>query len=302
LEYHKPVLLEESVSLLNIKPDGVYVDVTFGGGGHSRLILSHLSEKGRLVAFDRDQDAKANLISDSRLVFVPRNFQFIEEALAAREISAVDGIIADLGISSHQIDTAHRGFSFRFDALIDMRMDTTQEVTAADLLNHRKGDELLRIFRTYGEVPNAKKLVRIICERRQLETIRTTHQFESIIERCIPQNKRAKYLAQVYQALRIEVNQELEALRALLLAANPLLSEGGRIVIIAYHSLEDRMVKRFFRAGNFMGVIAKDFYGNPLTPWKLITRKAIQANAEEVQGNSRARSARLRAAEKKAIG
>lgn len=296
--YHIPVLLDASVEGLALKPDGTYVDVTFGGGGHSREILSRL-EGGRLVAFDRDGDAGANQPDDERLIFIREDFQFIESALLRKRITQVDGILADLGISSHQIDTPDRGFSFRFAADLDMRMDQRETRTAADILNEYEELELVKLFRDLGEIPNAKKLARLIVARRHPGGIRTTDQFETIIRDSIPPKRRAKYMAQVYQALRIEVNGELDSLRSLLVASLKLLKPGGRIVVIAYHSLEDRMVKRFLRAGNFEGKEEKNLYGHSLSPWQLITRRAIQPDEAEIEQNPRARSARLRIAAKK---
>ena len=295
--YHIPVLLHPSVDLLQIKPGGVYVDATFGGGGHSREILTRI-EKGLLVAFDQDKDAAANQWEDARFRFVRQNFRHMVQALEKIQITQVDGILADLGISSHQIDQPERGFSFRFDARLDMRMDQRQELTAADVLNETPEEELVRVFSRYGEIPNAKKLVRLISEYRTHDKLTYTQQLETVIESCIPRDRRSKYLAQVYQALRIQVNGELQALEALLLNSLQLLKPGGRMVVISYHSLEDRLVKRFFRSGNFQGELIKDFYGNPLTPWKVLTRKAIQPTPEEIEANARARSARLRAVER----
>ncbi len=295
--YHIPVLLQESIDLLEVDPNGTYVDVTFGGGGHSREILKRL-ENGKLIAFDQDPDVRENIVEDKRFEFVPENFEFIEKILVSRNLLPVDGIIADLGISSHQIDTPLRGFSYRFEGPLDMRMNPDKELTASMILNEANESRLLYIFRTYGEIPNAKKLVRFIVREREGEKILHTHQLESIIQECIPRNRKAKYLAQVYQALRMEVNRELEVLETLLRTSLDLLRPGGRIAIIAYHSLEDRMVKHFLRSGNFSGIQQKDFYGNVITPWKLITRKAIQASEEEIAINSRARSARLRVAMK----
>ncbi|MEO1417050.1 MAG: 16S rRNA (cytosine(1402)-N(4))-methyltransferase RsmH [Bacteroidota bacterium] len=296
--YHIPVLLHETVDGLAVHEGGTYVDVTFGGGGHTREILSRLNE-GRVVAFDRDVDAKANLLDDTKLIFIGQDFQFIESALLLKRITQVDGILADLGISSHQIDTPERGFSYRFDAELDMRMDVRQERTAADILNEAEEEELLRIFWNYGELKNARKVVRNIISRRIGAKISTTSQLENILQDCIPPRHRIKFLSQVYQALRIEVNQELKALETLLEVSLKLLRPGGRLSIISYHSLEDRMVKRFMRSGNFQGKEEKDLYGNSLSPWKLIARKAIQPNEEEIARNPRARSARLRIAEKK---
>ncbi|MEO0897661.1 MAG: 16S rRNA (cytosine(1402)-N(4))-methyltransferase RsmH [Bacteroidota bacterium] len=296
--YHIPVLLKDTVDGLNIKPGGVYVDVTFGGGGHSREILRRL-EGGTLIVFDRDEDAKANVPDDDRVIFIGKDFKFIDTSLMWRKITAVDGILADLGISSHQIDTPERGFSYRFDAPLDMRMDRTQGRTAAEVLNEEEEDTLVMIFSRYGEITNSRKLARAIAVRRAVSPIGYTQDFEGVIQSCIPPKRRAKYLSQVYQALRIEVNNELKSLETLLTASLKLLNKEGRLSIISYHSLEDRMVKRFFRAGNFSGKEEKDFYGNSLSPWKVITRKAIQASPEEIELNSRARSARLRVAEKK---
>lgn len=298
VEYHLPVLLQPSVDLLEIKPEGIYVDATFGGGGHSRELLSRLTS-GKLIAFDQDPDAVQNVQNQENLVFVANNFAFIEEELAERGIEKVNGILADLGISSHQIDTPERGFSYRFDAPLDMRMNPGQGISAKEVLNEWELDALTAVFRRYGEVPNAYKLAGVIVARRQAEQIETTFQFESIISGCIPPRGRAKYLAQVYQALRIVVNGELEVLEKLLLASLNVLTPGGRIAIIAYHSLEDRMVKHFFRSGNFEDRLEKDFYGNSLSPWKLITRRPVSASETEIERNPRARSARLRVAEKK---
>lgn len=296
--YHIPVLLEACMKGLALKEGGTYVDVTFGGGGHTKEILQQL-KGGQVVGFDRDGDAVDNQPADDRFIFIREDFQFIESALLRKRITQVDGILADLGISSHQIDTPERGFSFRFPADLDMRMDQRQEQTAADLLNELEEEELAKLFRDLGEIPNAKKLARLIVARRFPGGIRTTEQFEGIIQECIQPKRRAKYLAQVYQALRIEVNGELTSLETLLKASLKLLKPGGRLVVIAYHSLEDRMVKRFLKAGNFEGKEEKDFYGNSLSPWKLITRRAIQPDEAEIARNPRARSARLRIAEKK---
>ena len=295
--YHAPVLLGESLDLLAVDPNGIYVDVTYGGGGHSGKLLERL-ESGKLIAFDQDPDARQNLIADDRLVFVARNFAFIEIALEELGIGEVDGILADLGVSSHQFDTAERGFSYRFDAPLDMRMNQAEGLTAAEVLNTYEESELIRVLKQYGEVQNARKVVKLISQYRKNAEVQTTGQLEGILRSCIPPKRRAKYLAQVYQALRIEVNKELEALEKLLLASLNVLKPGGRIAVIAYHSLEDRMVKRFFRAGNLAGKLEKDFYGNPLTPWKLITRRAVVADEAEIERNPRARSARLRVAEK----
>ncbi len=271
------------------------MDVTFGGGGHSREILKRM-DAGKLIAFDRDPAARLNLPDDDRINLIPEDFKFIETMLPAYGVGKVDGILADLGVSSHQFDTADRGFSFRFEGPLDMRMNPGQELNAAKLINESEAEVLLSIFQQYGEVPNAKKLVRIITEQRQSGLIQTTGHFETVIQSCIPQHRRSKYLAQVFQALRIAVNSEMESLTRLLLASLQLLKPEGRLVVIAYHSLEDRMVKRFLKTGNLMGKLNKDFYGNPITPWEQITRRAIQPSEEEIEINPRARSARLRAA------
>ncbi|MCB0835333.1 MAG: 16S rRNA (cytosine(1402)-N(4))-methyltransferase RsmH [Bacteroidetes bacterium] len=296
--YHTPVLLKESIDFLAIKPDGVYVDVTFGGGGHSREILKRLGPKGKLIGFDRDEDAGKNLIDDERLIFVAEDFQFIEHALQERGLAPVDGILADLGVSSYQLDTPERGFSYRFDGPLDMRMNRREGPTAADLLNEESEEELVRIFRTYGEIPNNRKLVRTILTAREITPILQTKQFEQNIQSCLPRNRQAKYLAQVYQALRIEVNGEMDSLASLLESSLNLLKPGGHFVVIAYHSLEDRMVKHFFRSGNLAGKEVKDHFGRLLTPWEKITRRPVQATEEEVNRNPRARSARLRAAKR----
>jgi 16S rRNA (cytosine1402-N4)-methyltransferase len=296
--YHISVLLSESIDLLAIKADGVYVDVTFGGGGHTKEILRRLGKNGKVFAFDRDAEARENQIDDERLTIIPTDFKFIDSELAKRGIRNVDGILADLGVSSHQFDTAERGFSFRFDAPLDMRMDTSQALTAATILNEYEATDLQTMFSRYGEVINSKTLAQTIVNQRKIEKITGTFQFEQKITACILKKERNKYLAQVYQALRIEVNQELASLEALLLASENLLEKGGRISIIAYHSLEDRMVKHIFRTGNLADKVEKDFYGNVLTPWKLITKKAIAPSESEIENNPRARSAKLRAAEK----
>lgn len=295
--YHTPVLLQESVDLLGMKPDGIYVDVTFGGGGHTREMLSRLTT-GKVIAFDQDPDAQQNVPNQENLVFIPNNFAFLEYELKERGWNQVDGVLADLGISSHQIDTPARGFSYRFDAPLDMRMDPGRGEPASEILNEGDREYLIQIFRRYGEVPNAVKLAKVIEERRRTEAIVGTFQFESMIQSCIPKRGQAKYLAQVYQALRIVVNKELEVLEKLLVDSLKVLAPGGRLGVIAYHSLEDRMVKRFMRAGNFEGKVEKDFYGNSLSPWKLVTRRPVIAPDKEIEQNPRARSARLRVATK----
>ena len=297
--YHKPVLLKESVDLLAMQPEGVYVDVTFGGGGHSREILSRL-EAGRLIVFDRDPDALGNQMQDERLEFVPRDFRFFDDVWRESGFEKVDGILADLGVSSHQFDTPERGFSFRFPAPLDMRMNTREGETAADLLLELGEKELADLFYRYGEVSNARKVARLIVAQRELSPITTTVELVSVLESCIPPKRRSKYLAQVFQALRIEVNGEMKSLEALLQASVKWLKPGGRLVVISYHSLEDRMVKRFMKSGNLAGIqVRDDVYGHQITPWQQVTRRAIQASPEEIEQNPRARSARLRAVELK---
>ncbi len=297
-DYHVSVLLDESVSGLAIEAGGRYVDVTFGGGGHTGEILNRL-EGGQVVAFDKDPDAKRNLLEDERLVFVAEDFQFIETALQVRNLVPVQGILADLGISSHQIDTPTRGFSFRFEGPLDMRMNTGQDFNAEVLLNEYEEEELAKVFHHFGEVPAARKAARLVVEARKRFALKTTLDLEKALEKGIPPKRRSKYLAQVYQAIRIAVNGEMEGLASLLESSLRVLAPGGRLAVISYHSLEDRMVKRFLRSGNFSGREEKDFYGHSLSPWKLITRKAIMPTEAEIERNPRARSARLRIAEKK---
>jgi 16S rRNA (cytosine1402-N4)-methyltransferase len=294
--YHKPVLLHETVDLLGIRAGGIYVDVTFGGGGHSREILRRL-EGGQLFAFDKDSDAIENKPEDGRFTLVQSDFKFIESALKGLGIEAVDGILADLGISSHQVDTPHRGFSFRFDAPLDMRM-SQEGMTAADVLNTYAASDLEWLLREYGEVRAAGKLAAEIVSSRVHRPVRTTQDLEEIAGRCVEATNLRKLLTLVYQALRIEVNGEMEGLEALMQGSLRMLKPGGRMSVISYHSLEDRRVKHFFRAGNFEGKEEKDFFGRSLSPWKVVTRKAIQPNDAEIEDNPRARSARLRAAEK----
>lgn len=298
MAYHIPVLLETSIEHLNIKPDGLYVDVTMGGGGHSRAILAQLGPKGRLYAFDRDNDAQPNAIDDARFTLIREDFKNLVNALAEHGVTKIDGLLADLGVSSHQFDTAERGFSFRFDGPLDMRMDDRAELDAATLINEESDLELKRIFRHYGEVPNAARLARVIVAGRSGGKIMTTRELVAIAEPCLPPRGQSKYLAQMFQALRIAVNDEMASLEALLVGVTEVMEVDGSIVVIAYHSLEDRMVKRFLRAGNFEGKINKDFYGHDLIPWKVVTRRAVQASDEEVSENPRARSARLRSAKR----
>ncbi len=296
--YHIPVLLEACIEGLKIKPNGVYVDVTFGGGGHSREILKHLNEDGVLVAFDQDPDAQRNIIQDSRFKFVDQNFTHLKNNLRLLGYRQVDGILADLGVSSHQFNEAGRGFSTRFDADLDMRMDQQRDLTAAVVLNTYDEADLHKIFGIYGEVKNAKSLAKTIVTARLNEPIKTLTQFKQVISALIPRGKENKYLAQVFQALRIEVNAEIEVLHAFLTQAAEVLKPGGRLVVISYHSLEDRPVKNFMTKGKFSGEVEKDFYGNVKKPLEMISRKAILASENELQVNSRARSAKLRIAEK----
>ncbi|GET20929.1 16S rRNA (cytosine(1402)-N(4))-methyltransferase RsmH [Prolixibacter denitrificans] len=296
-EYHVPVLLDASVDGLALKPGGVYVDVTFGGGGHSRRILEKL-EGGKLLAFDQDVDARQNLIDDDRLIFVQHNFRFLKNFLRYYGLEKVDGILADLGVSSHEFDEADRGFSFRFDGKLDMRMNQTAEKDAASIVNEYEESELMRIFRTYGEVKNARRLVSLITNARSEEPVNTIGQFLKVIEPCVPAKTEKKYLAQVFQALRIEVNREMDVLRDFLEAIPEVLNPGGRFVAITYHSLEDRMVKNFVRSGKVEGTIEKDLYGNYEVPVKAVNRKPIVPDEDEINDNPRARSAKLRIAER----
>ena len=298
MNYHLPVMLNECIEGLNIRPEGTYVDATFGGGGHSRAILSQLGESGRLIAFDQDADALANAIEDSRFKLLNENFRHMKSFLRLQGVRSVDGILADLGVSSHQFDVAERGFSTRFNGELDLRMDRRQEVTARELVNRMDEHELTRILRLYGELPNAYQMAKAICRARAEKEIETTFDLREAVKHHLPRGMENKYLAMLFQALRIEVNGELEALQEMLRQAAELLNPGGRIAVMSYHSLEDRIVKNFFRAGNFEGEIEKDFYGNPIVPLKPVSRKAIVAGEEELQRNPRSRSARLRVAEK----
>ena len=296
--YHVPVLLEESVSGLNIDPDGVYLDLTFGGGGHSREILKRLKD-GCLIGFDQDADALANVPDDDRFIFVNHNFRYLRNFLRYCGYDEADGILADLGVSSHEFDEAGRGFSFRFDAELDMRMNQRSRLKATDILNTYSEEDLTRIFRNYGEVDNAKRLVDLIVKARAEKMITRSEEFLQVIAPCVPKQKEKKYLAQVYQALRIEVNGELEALEDMLKEAELALRPGGRLVVITYHSLEDRIVKNFLKSGNFEGKVEKDFYGHVKRNFEFVNRKVIVPSEEEIEKNPRARSAKLRIAEKR---
>ncbi|WP_455509345.1 16S rRNA (cytosine(1402)-N(4))-methyltransferase RsmH [Butyricimonas paravirosa] len=296
--YHVPVLLEESVSGLNIDPDGVYLDLTFGGGGHSREILKRLKD-GCLIGFDQDSDALANVPDDSRFIFVNHNFRYLRNFLRYCGYDEADGILADLGVSSHEFDEAGRGFSFRFDAELDMRMNQRSRLKATDILNTYSEEDLIRIFRNYGEVDNVRRLVDLVVKARTEKMISRSEEFLQVIAPCVPKQKEKKYLAQVYQALRIEVNGELEALEDMLKEAERALRPGGRLVVITYHSLEDRIVKNFLKSGNFEGKVEKDFYGHVKRNFELVNRKVIVPSEEEIERNPRARSAKLRIAEKR---
>ena len=296
--YHVPVMLKECIEGLNIKPNGVYVDVTFGGGGHSREILKNLGKDGVLIAFDQDPDAQRNKIDDPRFVFVDQNFGFLKNNLRLLGYKQVDGILADLGVSSHQFNEPSRGFSTRFEADLDMRMDKQRPLTAAIVLNTYAEDKLHKIFGIYGEVKNAKSLARAISTARMEQPIATLADFKNAIANHIPKGKENKYLAQVFQALRIEVNAEIEVLENFLEQSAAVLKSGGRLVVMSYHSLEDRPVKSFIAKGKFRGEVEKDFYGNEQKPFKTITRKAVVADEKELVRNSRSRSAKLRIGEK----
>ena len=295
--YHNPVMLAQSVDGLNIQPNGIYVDVTFGGGGHSKAILERL-ENGRLIAFDQDSDALQNVINDPRFTFIHQNFKYLKNFLRLHNASKIDGLIADLGVSSHQFDIPERGFSTRFNGELDARMDIRNERTAASIINNYALLELTRVFRLYGELKNAFSLSKRIVESRDSSPINSIEELKSCLLSLAPRNRENKFFAQVFQALRIEVNEELEALQILLKQTSEVLKPGGRLVVLSYHSLEDRLVKNFIKAGNFEGEVEKDFYGNIRSPFKSISRKPIIASDDEVEINSRARSAKLRIAEK----
>lgn len=297
--YHIPVLLKETVDGLNINPDGVYVDVTFGGGGHSREILSRLSLKGHLYSFDQDEDAEQNIIQDKRFTFVRSNFRYIKNWMRYYGIEQVDGILADLGVSSHHFDAQERGFSFRFDAPLDMRMNQKAQRTAADILNEYSESQLADIFYLYGELRNARKIAATVVKNRANSPIKTTGDFMEIIKTFFEKDREKKELAKVFQALRIEVNQEMQALKEMLTASATILKPGGRLSVLTYHSLEDRMVKNLIKTGNVEGRVEKDFFGNTNAPLKMINNKVIMASEEEQASNPRSRSAKLRIAEKK---
>jgi 16S rRNA (cytosine1402-N4)-methyltransferase len=298
MAYHVPALLEESIRGLNIRPSGIYVDVTFGGGGHSGEILKHLTT-GRLIAFDQDEDAERNIFSDSRFTFLNQNFRFLKNNLKFNDIPSVDGIIADLGVSFHQFDEPTRGFTFRQDAPLDMRMNKNSPQKASDLLTSLNETELADLFYGYGELTNSRKIARAIATARmQKKQLLTVNDIDMVLRKLAPFGQEHKFFAKVFQALRIAVNREIDYLKEMLVQALEILNPGGRLVVITYHSLEDRVVKNFMKTGNFEGEVKKDFYGNPVTPFGQINRKVIIPSEEEISINNRARSARLRIAEK----
>ncbi len=296
--YHQPVLLNESIEGLNIDPNGIYVDATYGGGGHSQTILQQLNQ-GKLIAFDQDIEAEQNVIRDDRLIFIRHNFRYMKNFLKYMDILQVDGILADLGVSSHHLNVPERGFSFRFDAPLDMRMNQNTKLTARYVINHYQANQLEQIFKYYGEIRRTRPLLNAILQKRSEKEISSNNELIEILEPYIPQKTRNKFLAQVFQALRIEVNQEISTLKSFLIQSLKMLKPGGRIAVIAYHSIEDRVVKNFFKTGNFDGKPEKDFYGNTHSPFNLVNRKIITPGEEEIKQNNRARSARLRIAEKK---
>lgn len=297
-QYHVPVMLEECIEGLNIKPDGIYIDLTFGGGGHSKEILKHLSEDGSLYAFDQDSDAVKNALDDDRFTMIEDNFSNLTNQLKLYRVTQVDGILADLGISSYQIDCAERGFSTRFDAELDLRMNRKQVLTAKDVVNTYSLEQLKKIFANYGELSNAYQIAKRI-ESSQIEGISTTNQLKEILQPLAQRGKENKFFAQVFQALRIEVNGEIDVLQKMLEQTSPLLKQGGRLVVMSYHSLEDRLVKNYIKTGNCEGKIEKDFFGNVLNELEQVNRKPITASEQELIRNPRSRSAKLRIAQKK---
>jgi 16S rRNA (cytosine1402-N4)-methyltransferase len=295
--YHTPVLLKESVEGLQIKPDGIYVDVTFGGGGHSKEIIKHLNT-GKLVAFDQDDDAQENLIDDKRFVFVNHNFRFLKNFLKYHKLEKVDGLLADLGVSSHHFDNPDRGFSFRFEGELDMRMNQSATISAKEVVNEYEEEKLAKVFWEYGELKNSRKLAKAVVEQRAIKKIETINEFTDILMPYLQKHAEHKFLAKVFQALRIEVNREIEFLKDMLLQTIDTIKPGGRLVVITYHSLEDRIVKNFIREGQFEGEVEKDFYGNKNVPFKAVNRKVIVPDEAEIEINNRARSAKLRIAER----
>jgi 16S rRNA (cytosine1402-N4)-methyltransferase len=296
--YHIPVMLDECISALNIKPNGIYVDLTMGGGGHTREILKHLGPEGHLYSLDQDPDAEANAPKDPRHTFVASNFRFVRGALRLRGVEHVDGILADLGVSSHHFDAKHRGFSFRGEALLDMRMNTRGGRTAADIVNTYTNDALSKIFSEYGELDTTWKIANCIERARNEKPITTTAELVEAVKPCTPPKDESKFLTKLFQALRIELNGEIEALKMALEQSKRLLNPEGRLVVMSYHSLEDRLVKNFMRSGNCDGIIEKDFFGRATTQFKVITRKATIPSDEEIATNPRSRSAKLRVAER----
>jgi len=297
MTYHETVLLKESIDGLDIKPGGIYVDVTFGGGGHSKEILKKIGD-GKLIAFDQDEDALENTIDDKRFILINANFRFLKNFLMFHKILAVDGIIADLGISSHQIDDPERGFSTRFNSELDLRMDRKSELTAKQILAEYPVERLSKVFYDYGELKQSYQIANTIVAERKSKEIRSVDELKTVIEKFAERGKENKFYAQIFQALRIEINGEMEALKELLIQSNEVLNKGGRLVAIAYHSLEDRLVKNYMKSGNFEGTIEKDFYGNVQSPMKMVTRKPIVPSEEEIEKNKRARSGKLRIAVK----
>jgi len=296
--YHTPALLHESISGLNIRPNGVYVDVTFGGGGHSKEILSHLGSTGKLIAFDQDEDAIKNAIDDPRFIFVRSNFRFLKNFLRYHEIDEVDGVLADLGVSSHHFDDSERGFSFRFSGKLDMRMNRNAPKTAANILNEYSEAQLADMFFRFGELKNARRIASAVVAFRQQTEIKNIEDLLQILDPLVRKDKEKKTLAQAFQALRIEVNAEMTVLTDMLTQALQVVKPGGRLSVISYHSLEDRLVKNFFKTGNFEGKVVKDFFGNVETPFEVVNRKVIIPSEEEMRENPRSRSAKLRVAEK----
>lgn len=297
MTYHIPALLKESIDGLSIRPDGVYVDVTFGGGGHSMEILKRLGA-GKLIAFDQDEDARLNIPEDDRFLFLDQNFRFLKNNLLFNGINSIDGLIADLGVSFHQFDVPERGFTFRQDAPLDMRMNRGRSVTAASLLQTLDEKDLADIFFRYGELTNSRRIAKEIVSARNTKPLTTVNDFINVVGKLAPFRQENKYYAKVFQALRIAVNHEIEYLKEMLEQALDVLKTGGRLVVISYHSLEDRIVKNFMKTGNFEGLEDKDFFGNVKTPFRLINRKGTTPDEQEIANNSRARSARLRIAEK----
>ena len=297
--YHVPVLLDESINGLNLHPDGVYIDVTFGGGGHSREILRRLPQGSRLFSFDQDADAERNIVDDDRFTFVRSNFRYLKNWMRYYEIGHIDGLLADLGVSSHHFDDESRGFSFRFDAPLDMRMNKRADKTAADIVAENDEEALADIFYLYGELKNSRRIASALVKARQQHAIATTQDFLHVVEPFFKREREKKDMARLFQALRIEVNHEMEALKEMLAAATQLLAPGGRLSVITYHSLEDRIVKNVMKTGNAEGKMIQDFYGRIETPYRLVNNKVIVPTDEEQQRNPRSRSAKLRIAEKK---